>query len=300
MPQHQDDPRLRGLARKLVGEATRLRGLSRRLVGGGKPEPLPVAAPIFARPPKEAPPTETRRALPDVQLPVIPSPRAPVPTTRVYTSSRRPTVKPLHYALLRAFSATLVENSTIGKAGVVDESRVYEKRGRRVVDTNRPDVLGMVPTHFVDRESGRLPIETWEEYEDRVIARAPSSYDTTQIVDVDALDSKVATSLRALVESAKAEGITIGIVETRRAQERQEMLFQVGRLPGDVRRPITWTLTSEHTSGRAVDLVVNDDPTGEDPGYEWLRKNAPRYGFASIGAADPGHIAYIGEARSQE
>lgn len=173
--------------------------------------------------------------------------------------------------------------------GVTDPSRVYEKNGHPVVDTGQADANGHVPTHRLDQPTNRQPGETWEQYEARALGRRSFSPDTAAIRDIGALDPDVQAKTRALIAAAKQAGHSLDIGETRRTQERQEMLFQKGRSqPGDV---ATWTLTSDHTPGRAVDFVVNGDTTGRDPGYSWLQANAPKYGFSVMGQMDPGHVS---------
>lgn len=50
-------------------------------------------------------------------------------------------------------------------------------------------------------------------------------------------------------------GDTVFITESRRSQERQNMLYAIWRTePWD---PVTWTLNSLHTKGRAIDIAFN-------------------------------------------
>lgn len=160
----------------------------------------------------------------------------------------------------------------------------YTKNGHIVIDTPRVDPGGHVPTHRLDQSSGKLPGESWTDYENRVIGRSSFSGDTAKTSSLSALQQPVAESARALMAAAKADGVKLGVVETKRTQERQEMLFQKGRKPqtGDV---VTWTLTSDHTPGRAIDF------DGSNKALDWLQKNAPRFGFAVMGAMDPGHVS---------
>lgn len=165
----------------------------------------------------------------------------------------------------------------------------YVKNGHPVIDTKRRDAQGHVPTHRLDQPTNRQRGETFDQYEDRVLARRSFSPDTTSRSDVASLVPEVADSTRALVAAAAREGVRLTPAETKRTQERQEMLFQKGRsTPGDV---VTWTLTSDHTPGRAIDFIANGDTTGKDPGYRWLQENAKRFGFSVLGSMDPGHVA---------
>lgn len=165
----------------------------------------------------------------------------------------------------------------------------YDKNGHPVVDTQALDKSGHVPTHRLDQPTNKLPDETWPQYEQRVLANRTFSPDTARVSDLGALVPEVADSTRSLISAARAAGVALTPDETRRSQERQEMLFQRGRAgnPGDV---ATWTLTSNHTPGRAVDF------SGTPAALQWLQQNAPAHGFNVLGAMDPGHVEMPGGA----
>jgi GGDEF domain-containing protein len=111
--------------------------------------------------------------------------------------------------------------------------------------------------------------------------------DTAARSDLGALNPTVADSARKLMAAAKDEGVHLTVAETRRSQERQEMLFQKGR---NDRGPVaTWTLTSDHTPGNAIDF------NGKPEAFKWLQANASKYGFTPMGEMDPGHVAMLGD-----
>ncbi|HEX7930291.1 MAG TPA: D-alanyl-D-alanine carboxypeptidase family protein [Sphingomicrobium sp.] len=160
----------------------------------------------------------------------------------------------------------------------------YEKNGYMVVDTPRKDPAGHVPTHRLEQPSGKRDDESWTDYEDRVIAQRSFSPDTTKVSSLRALNRPVADSARSMLAAARGAGVNLGVVETKRSQERQEMLFQKGRKPG-TGGVVTWTLTSDHTPGRAIDF------TGSPSALRWLQKNATKFGFTVMGDLDPGHVS---------
>jgi LAS superfamily LD-carboxypeptidase LdcB len=91
--------------------------------------------------------------------------------------------------------------------------------------------------------------------------------------------------VKSLIKAAKQDGVTLQVAAGGGARtfDEQQQLFRRGRsTPGSLR---TWTLTSYHLPGRAVDLEGPDAAA-----YDWIQKNAPRFGFGVIGADDPGHI----------
>ena len=94
--------------------------------------------------------------------------------------------------------------------------------------------------------------------------------------------------LERVIERMESEfGYKVEIVETYRTQERQDALYAQGRTEaGPV---VTWTRASNHTLGRAADLVI--DGSYEDPvAYERLMQVAREEGLRTLGPRDPGHV----------
>lgn len=157
----------------------------------------------------------------------------------------------------------------------------YVKNGHVVVDTPALDKSGHVPTHRLDQPTNRLPSESFPQYEQRVLHQTSWSPDTAATSMLGAVDPDVQSAAQRMMTDASKAGVRLTPVETKRSQERQEMLFQKGRTaPGSV---VTWTLTSDHTPGRAIDF--------DEHSANWLQKNAPTYGFNVMGAMDPGHVS---------
>jgi hypothetical protein len=161
----------------------------------------------------------------------------------------------------------------------------YEKNGHMVVDPARPDAAGHVPTHRLDQVTNRQPNESWTQYENRVLGEKSKPEDKQVRSELSALESDVREAATSMIADAKKAGIAIAPKETLRTQSRQEDLFRQGRAPGSGKEPVTWTLTSDHTTGRAIDF------DGNAKALLWLEKNAPRYGFTTLGDLDPGHVS---------
>lgn len=163
-----------------------------------------------------------------------------------------------------------------------DKAKPYIKSKHLVTDTPNKDKSGHVPTHRLDQPTGRGQDIPWTEYEKSVLAKTDWSPDTAAKNNLSSLVPEVKDSILSMVKAALIDNIHLKPAETKRSQERQEMLFQKGRsTPGDV---VTWTLTSNHANGRAVDFNGNKDT------FAWLQKNAPTYGFNVLGPMDPGHV----------
>lgn len=105
--------------------------------------------------------------------------------------------------------------------------------------------------------------------------------------DMEGLEPEFRTRLERVIRRMEQAGHTVKINETVRSQERQEWLYAQGRSrPGPV---VTWTLNSNHASGRAADLVI--DGTYNNPqGYARLAAIAAEEGLRTLGPKDAGHV----------
>lgn len=106
--------------------------------------------------------------------------------------------------------------------------------------------------------------------------------------DPGLLDPEFRVRMERVVERMRGEfGHEVRLTETFREQARQEHLFAQGRSrPGPV---VTWTRNSNHTDGRAADVII--DGTYDNPaGYARLARIAKEEGLRTLGARDPGHL----------
>ncbi len=105
---------------------------------------------------------------------------------------------------------------------------------------------------------------------------------------LDRVDPALQARVERVIERMKAEfGHEVTVVETLRPQERQDRLFAQGRTAaGPV---VTWTRNSNHTRGRAADLMV-DGSYAVGVGYERLQRVAREEGLGTLGMRDPGHV----------
>jgi len=83
-------------------------------------------------------------------------------------------------------------------------------------------------------------------------------------------------------------GHPIKVVETYRTQERQDGLYAKGRTaPG---AQVTWTRTSKHTEGLAVDVAfTGPEPYSKAHPWDLLVTVAKSLGLEGLGARDRGH-----------
>lgn len=184
-----------------------------------------------------------------------------------------------------------MDSATAAAYGATDPSRVYQHNGQWVYDTPNRTADGRVPTHALSQAPQVLrPGETWEQYERRVLADT-NAVAPPVIRDLRVLDPAMATRVSLLQQMAARDGVRLEVGETQRPQARQEAYFRQGREGPTSGSPITWTLTSNHSDGRAIDFIVNGDTSGRDPGYAWLMQHAPNLGLVPMGAMDPGHLA---------
>jgi hypothetical protein len=118
-------------------------------------------------------------------------------------------------------------------------------------------------------------------------AVAPS--DTKSLTrGLDLVAPEFRARLERVIERMESEfGYKVEVVETYRSQARQNALFAQGRTePGPV---VTWTRASNHTAGRAADLVIDGSYDNSVP-YERLMRIAREEGLRTLGARDPGHV----------
>lgn len=181
-----------------------------------------------------------------------------------------------------------IDSTTAAAYGAPNYSQVRQQNGQWVYDTQNRTADGRVPTHALAQAPQVLrPGETWEQYEQRVLRDTTSA--PPIITDLRTLDPAMATRVTILQELARRDGVNLQVGETQRPQARQEAYFRQGRQGSG--SPVTWTLTSNHAQGRAIDFIVNGDNTGNDPGYNWLWQHAPALGLVPLGVMDPGHLA---------
>jgi hypothetical protein len=122
-------------------------------------------------------------------------------------------------------------------------------------DTERdPGARRLVRSYRVGAESVRLPGETWEELEHRLAAMRPADFPrSARVADtaLASLDPDARPVFERMLAAARRAGHRVKVVETYRSPERQAYLLVSGG-------GLTFTATSNHTSGRAVDVIVGD------------------------------------------
>jgi D-alanyl-D-alanine carboxypeptidase len=122
-------------------------------------------------------------------------------------------------------------------------------------DTERDPGAGkLVRSYRVGAESVRLPGETWEELERRLAATRPADFPASaRVADtaLASLDPEARPAFERMLAAARRAGHRVKVVETHRTPERQAYLMASGG-------GLTFTATSKHSSGRAVDLIVGD------------------------------------------
>jgi len=84
--------------------------------------------------------------------------------------------------------------------------------------------------------------------------------------DIKSLDIKFQKKVALFLQEAKNQGLNIMIFEGLRSIERQKALYAIGRTTEPNRKPVTWTLKSNHLTGKAVDIVFN---VNWQPSWNW-------------------------------
>jgi hypothetical protein len=142
--------------------------------------------------------------------------------------------------------------------GIEEPARLYlsdSSSHRYLVYDTRRDRKGVIVTSArVGAASVRRPGETWEQLERRVRRMRASSFDpAVRVPDTSlaSLDPAVRSQIERMLDDARQAGFRVRVAETGRSPERQAYLLSR-------RRGRTYTATSHHTTGWAVDVVVGD------------------------------------------
>jgi hypothetical protein len=96
--------------------------------------------------------------------------------------------------------------------------------------------------------------ETWDELERRVRGMRRSSFQPATLVStssLSALDPEVQTEVREMLDAAHRAGFRLRVVSTYRSPQQEALLMAEGG-------GRTYTLTSLHSYGRAIDINVDD------------------------------------------
>jgi hypothetical protein len=147
--------------------------------------------------------------------------------------------------------------------GIEDPSRLYVSDsadgGTLKYDTQRKTCAGcLVNTYHVGYVSVREPGETWEEVEKRVQltkAKVFTGGPHPASESLSALDPEVRPVAEAMLRDAKEAGFKFHVIGTYRSPLRQAFLMSKGR-------GRTHTLTSNHSYGRALDIVIDNGNRG--------------------------------------
>ena len=142
-----------------------------------------------------------------------------------------------------------------------------------------------VDSYRVGFASLRRPGETWDDFESRVRRMSPHDFpESARRVDTSLtdLDPDARPSFVKLLDSARRAGFRLAIHETYRTPAREALLFQVGR-------GRTYTATSMHSYGRAVDILVDDG----NPGHATTRADWVRF-RRFVAGYDGGEFRLIG------
>ena len=143
--------------------------------------------------------------------------------------------------------------------GIEDPNRLYlfdtTPGAPLVYDTEHdPGDHHLVHSYRVGAASVRLPGESWEELERRLATMRPADFPpSARVADtaLGSLDPEARHEFERMLADARHAGHRVQVVESRRTVERQAYLVVTG---GD----LTFTATSMHSSGQAVDVVVGD------------------------------------------
>jgi hypothetical protein len=162
-----------------------------------------------------------------------------------------------HYATINLSRA---DSAILRRAyGIEDYHRLHisdsTAQGILEYDTQRKRCRACyVNSYYVGYVSVRRPGESWEQVEQRVRHTPAAEFaaaSTPSSVSTASLDPDIRPVAEAMLRDAEAAGFHLRVIATYRSPLREAYL-----MARDVRR--THTLTSNHSYGRALDIVVDD------------------------------------------
>jgi LAS superfamily LD-carboxypeptidase LdcB len=114
----------------------------------------------------------------------------------------------------------------------------------------------------------------------------PKKIKLVEVAGVE-LEAATAKAFRVMAKAARKAGIDIGIRSGFRSQEKQKRLYHeyvkgwgnLAARPG----------YSNHQNGKALDIYITDYKV-----YEWLKKNAAKFGFKRTVRREAWHWEYVG------
>jgi hypothetical protein len=162
-----------------------------------------------------------------------------------------------HYATL---ALTTAQRAALRNAyGIEDPTRLFvsdsTSSGVLKYDTKRKTCRHCyVNSYRIGFVSLRRTDESWEQLERRVATMKPADFPPwARVEDISTteLDPAVRPEVDAMLRDAAQAGFTLHIAATYRSPEREAYLMALGHNR-------THTLTSLHSYGRAIDVVVGD------------------------------------------
>jgi LAS superfamily LD-carboxypeptidase LdcB len=159
-------------------------------------------------------------------------------------------------------------------------------------------IAGLADTSEVD--TGAETYDPYADYPDDLTPRDELGYRKgkklrIKVVRIGWTDVEVNTAdgFIAMRDAAAADGVLLWIYSGFRSHERQKMLYDAWRegWGNKAARPGH----SNHQSGRALDIYLGD------PGiYEWLEKNAKKFGFKRTVRGEPWHWEYTKKPKKKK
>lgn len=98
------------------------------------------------------------------------------------------------------------------------------------------------------------------------------------------------TKIHQLFEAMRARGLDPVIFEGLRSMGRQKWLYGIGRTHSLDRKPVTWTLKSEHLKGKAADVISKSKGWSDSKFYVIMRQEAEKLGLYTLYPRESCHV----------
>jgi len=110
-----------------------------------------------------------------------------------------------------------------------------------------------------------------------------------RITDINKLSPIMKTKVIQILSHMKNLGYDPVLFETLRTKERQQWLYGIGRSHSLKRKPVTWTMKSEHLKANAADIISKSKYWDWEDFYVALARVAKEYGCHTL-AVEQCHV----------
>lgn len=99
---------------------------------------------------------------------------------------------------------------------------------------------------------------------------------------LSSLDADFRLKVIELLHNMQTHDYDPVVFEALRSKARQQWLYSIGRTRQKNRKPVTWTLSSRHLSGKAADIISKSKGWNSPAFFSALKQEAEKLGLRVI------------------